>query len=181
MGTSGQNTTHCAPLCHHCVHTVARFDRHGKNEPDRTISAQAAQRAKSRLDLPRDREDPGVKAAAEREAADHRAWWSNNPDNNVMTKVLWLEADSRARGGHRWDARLGVRRIDTPLNSYGFAESAPKEAYATKRREASRRRGTEGHDPHRAGVCGFLTEPALPEWADCWTRNTAQEAVKPQR
>ncbi len=40
-------------------------------------------------------------------AQHHRAWWSNNPSNNVMTKV-WFEAGLRKRAGRHECAQTRV-------------------------------------------------------------------------
>jgi hypothetical protein len=43
-------------------------------------------------------------------AQHHRAWWSNNPNNNVMTKV-WLAAGFRSEQVDLEGRRLTFRRI----------------------------------------------------------------------
>jgi hypothetical protein len=95
-------------------------------------------------------------------AQHHRAWWSNNPDNNVMTKV-WLEAGFESAQVDIEARKLVFRRIAKASETKGFAESAPK-PYATK----------DGRHPLRGAFKGMiriapgvdLTEPAFPEWAD---------------
>jgi hypothetical protein len=96
-------------------------------------------------------------------AQHHRAWWSNNPSNNVMTKV-WLEAGYESAQVDMSARKLVFRRVaKAPEPSAGFAEPASK-PYATK----------EGHHPLRGALKDItflvpgvdLTEPAFPEWAD---------------
>jgi hypothetical protein len=95
-------------------------------------------------------------------AQHHRAWWSNNPSNNVMTKV-WLNAGFESAQVDMAARRLVFRRVIKASEiSGGFAEAA--KPYATK----------DGRHP----LCGALkditfvppgvdlTEPADPEWAD---------------
>jgi hypothetical protein len=96
-------------------------------------------------------------------AQHHRAWWSNNAGNNVMTRV-WLNAGFESAQVDMAACKLVFRRIVKAGHAGGgFAEAAPK-PYATK----------DGRHP----LCGALkditfvpagvdlTEPADPEWAD---------------
>jgi hypothetical protein len=95
-------------------------------------------------------------------AQHHRAWWSNNAANNVMTKV-WLNAGFESVQVDMEARKLVFRRVKTSEASGGFAEAAPK-PYATK----------DGRHPARGALKGMvhippgvdLTEPADPEWAD---------------
>jgi hypothetical protein len=96
-------------------------------------------------------------------AQHHRAWWSNNPDNNVMTKV-WLEAGFESAQVDIEARKLVFRRVaKADESASGFAEPAQK-PYATK----------EGQHPAFGALKGMikiapgvdLTEPAFPEWAD---------------
>jgi hypothetical protein len=96
-------------------------------------------------------------------AQHHRAWWSNNPDNNVMTKV-WLEAGFESAQVDMEGRKLVFRRVaKAPEPMSGFAEPAQK-PYATK----------DGRHPAFGALKGMikiapgvdLTEPAFPEWAD---------------
>jgi hypothetical protein len=94
-------------------------------------------------------------------AQHHRAWWSNNASNNVMTKV-WLEAGYESAQVDMSARKLVFRRVAKGSDS-SFAESAPK-PYAT----------SEGRHPIRGALKDItflvpgvdLTEPADPEWAD---------------
>ncbi len=106
-------------------------------------------------------------------AQHHRAWWSNNPSNNVMTKV-WLEAGYESAQVDMNARKLVFRRIAKAGGvSGGFAEAAPK-PYATK----------DGRHPARGALKGMvhippgvdLTEPADPEWADLVDKKYGPEA-----
>lgn len=94
-----------------------------------------------------------------------RAWWSNNADNSVLTKV-WLEAGFRSEQVDMEGQKLVFRRT-TPTNrltEQGARFSEPSE--------------TESKQPRRHPAFGALkdvtwiapgvdlTEPADPEWAD---------------
>ena len=96
-------------------------------------------------------------------AQHHRAWWSNNAANNVMTKV-WLNAGFESAQVDIAARRLVFRRAAKATEpTSGFAESPPK-PYATK----------DGRHPLRGALKDIthlvpgvdLTEPAFPEWAD---------------
>ncbi len=105
-------------------------------------------------------------------AQHHRAWWSNNPDNNVMTKV-WLEAGFESAQVDIEARKLVFRRATTVTETAtGFAESAPK-PYATK----------DGKHPGWGALKGMirippgvdLTEPADPELADYYDQKYGPE------
>jgi hypothetical protein len=94
-------------------------------------------------------------------AQHHRAWWSNNASNNVMTKV-WLEAGFESAKVDISARKLVFRRVEKVPS-----EAAPQPAlkpYATK----------DGRHPAFGAMKGMiriapgldLTEPADPEWAD---------------
>jgi hypothetical protein len=96
-------------------------------------------------------------------AQHHRAWWSNNASNNVMTKV-WLEAGYESAQVDMSARKLVFRRVAKGGEAdAGFADSAPK-PYATK----------DGRHPLRGALKDItfvpagvdLTKPADPEWAD---------------
>lgn len=96
-------------------------------------------------------------------AQHHRAWWSNNASNNVMTRV-WLEAGFESAQVDMAGRKLVFRRVEKAAEpTGGFAEPAPK-PYATK----------DGRHPMRGALKDItfippgvdLTEPACPEWAD---------------
>jgi hypothetical protein len=96
-------------------------------------------------------------------AQHHRAWWSNNPSNNVMTKV-WLAAGYETAQVDMSARRLVFRRV-------GMARGAEApDARTTPADSAARRHPLRGllkdvtHVP--PGV--DLTEPADPEWGRIW-------------
>ena len=104
-------------------------------------------------------------------AQHHRAWWSNNPDNNVMTKV-WLEAGFESAQVDMEGRKLVFRRVAKAAEPKGFAEPAQK-PYATK----------DGKHPGWGALKGMiriapgvdLTEPADPELADYYDQKYGPE------
>jgi len=105
-------------------------------------------------------------------AQHHRAWWSNNPDNNVMTKV-WLEAGFESAQVDMEGRKLVFRRVAKAGEpAGGFAEPAQK-PYATK----------DGKHPGWGALKGMiriapgvdLTEPADPELADYYDQKYGPE------
>jgi hypothetical protein len=93
-------------------------------------------------------------------AQHQRAWWSNNPSNNVMTKV-WLAAGYETEQVDVAARKLVFRKID----GFSEGERAPLEP-------------PEAQPENRHPLFGLfrgmikimpgtdLTEPACPEWAD---------------
>jgi hypothetical protein len=95
-------------------------------------------------------------------AQHHRAWWSNNPSNNVMTKV-WLNAGFESARVDMEARKLVFRRIIKEPNE---ERSPPKFAPAvTKKGERHPIFGAL-KDITRLVPGVDLTEPADPEWAD---------------
>lgn len=97
----------------------------------------------------------------------HRAWWSNNPDNNVMTRE-WLEAGFETEAVDIADGKLVFRRahsMEVEVSNSGFGE-APQAALDA----AS---GTPKH-PGFGFMKGLITfadgfdptEPSLPDWEE---------------
>jgi hypothetical protein len=87
----------------------------------------------------------------------HRPWWSNNPDNSVMTKV-WL------------DAGFESEQVDMPARKLVFRRvRGPEPATAT-----TRSAGEKPFHPLYGMMQGLirvmpgtdLTQPADPNWAD---------------
>jgi hypothetical protein len=87
----------------------------------------------------------------------HRPWWSNNPDNSVMTKV-WL------------DAGFESEQVDMPARKLVFRRvRGPEPATAT-----TRSTGEKPFHPLYGMMQGLirvmpgtdLTQPADPNWAD---------------
>jgi hypothetical protein len=94
-------------------------------------------------------------------AQHHRAWWSNNASNNVMTKV-WLAAGYESTQVDMEGRKLVFRRVaSTPAEPTRQQTLKP---YATK----------DGRHPGFGALKGMirippgvdLTEPADAEWAD---------------
>lgn len=89
-----------------------------------------------------------------------RAWWSNNPSNNVMTKV-WLEAGFR------------TERVDLQARRLVFRRAEPKNA-PKPWQEGDPIPLVDGRHPILGCMKGMitvapgvdLTEPACPEWAE---------------
>ena len=71
-------------------------------------------------------------------AQHHRAWWSNNPDNNVMTKV-WLEAGFESAQVDIEARKLVFRRV--PPKTVRCATSG----FARARARSPMPRRTERH------------------------------------
>jgi hypothetical protein len=94
-------------------------------------------------------------------AQHHRAWWSNNPSNNVMTKV-WLDAGYESAQVDVTGRKLVFRRV-------GDARGAPSSQPASKPHPTK-----GGRHPIFGALKDItrlvpgvdLTEPADPEWAD---------------
>ena len=87
----------------------------------------------------------------------HRPWWSNNPDNSVMTKV-WLEAGFVSEQVDMPARKLVFRRIRRPHAAHQAAQSAGEKpfhpAYGAMKGLIRIMPGTD------------LTQPADPQWAD---------------
>lgn len=80
-------------------------------------------------------------------AGTHRAWWSNNPNNNVMTRA-WLEAGFQSEQVDLEARRLVFKRATA---------DAQKSEGANKLALFGCLRGT-------VTSSGDLTEPADPDW-----------------
>lgn len=85
-------------------------------------------------------------------AHEHRAWWSNNPNNSVMTKA-WIEAGFRSEQVDMNGRKLVFRRVrGRPTIDAEWAGPHPLIGWM---------KGTVRVAP---GV--DLTEPADPEWGE---------------
>jgi hypothetical protein len=91
-------------------------------------------------------------------ASSHRAWWSNNPTNNVMTKA-WLEAGFQSEQVDLDGRKLVFKRAaNGPQSPTVAANSKPEVA-------ASRKLGLFGWLRGTVASTGDLTKPADPDWA----------------
>lgn len=90
-------------------------------------------------------------------ALKHRPWWSNNPQNSVMTKV-WLEAGFESEQVDMSSRKLVFRRLRKPKPPAAGKESAAERpfhpAYGYMKGLIRVMPGTD------------LTQPADPQWAD---------------
>lgn len=87
-------------------------------------------------------------------ARKHRPWWSNNPDNSVMTKV-WLDAGFESEQVDISARKLVFRRVRKPKAAVAASGDEPfHPAYGFMRGLVRIMPGTD------------LTQPADPEWAD---------------
>lgn len=93
-----------------------------------------------------------IRAKLPRSADSYRAWWSNNPTNNVMTQA-WLEAGFESEQVDLAGRKLVFRRVRAVS-----AAPAPRDRASGKPALFGWLRGT-------VAATGDLTEPADPEWA----------------
>jgi hypothetical protein len=97
------------------------------------------------------------------------AWWSNNPNNNVMTKV-WLDAGYRSEQVDISGRRLVFRRVRSPKASEGTTPAAP---VPTPPADVEHQGPARRH-PLFGALKGLLrvmpgtdlTKPADPTWGD---------------
>jgi hypothetical protein len=83
----------------------------------------------------------------------HRPWWSNNPDNSVMTKV-WLEAGFTSEQVDLPARKLVFRRVRGATATPASDEKPFHPAYGYMQGLVRIMPGTD------------LTQPADPEWVD---------------
>ncbi len=72
-------------------------------------------------------------------AGQHRAWWSNNGSNNVMTKA-WLSAGFRTRDVDMENERLTFERVDAAASELRIAACGARAAGAGRSHPRSARR-----------------------------------------
>lgn len=103
-------------------------------------------------------------------AYQHRAWWSNNPDNNVMTKT-WLAAGFETVNVNMEEHTVFFRKIMPPPASLDV--TTPQTGMSDVARAFTRQQAS-GHHALRGALKGTiritvdvdLTAPADPYWAD---------------
>jgi hypothetical protein len=94
----------------------------------------------------------------------HRAWWSNNPSNNVMTKV-WRDAGFVTEQVDIEARRLVFRRVRAAQRGVGHFEEGSMKGQA---KFVSERHPLLGalKGLMRIAPGTDLTEPADPEWGE---------------
>lgn len=104
----------------------------------------------------------------------HRAWWSNNPSNNVMTKA-WLAAG------------FETEQVDLEGRKLVFRRTIPRTEAAAPEQVRSQDSKPRRRHPLFGWMKGTftiapgtdLTEPADPDWADiAWGPEKKDEAGK---
>lgn len=105
----------------------------------------------------------------------HRAWWSNNPSNSVMTKA-WLEAGYESRQVDMAAERLVFVRLneversaDAPLQKEEAQTEAPRSVLRLE--SPAPRAGRSGRHPLWGSMAGTVTIPpgtdlTEPMWTD---------------
>ena len=113
-------------------------------------------------------------------AQKHRAWWSNSPSNNVMTKV-WLDAGFRSEQVDMAGRKLVFKRIRA-------VPPPPRKGMSEPQRGFKAETGTP--QPRRHPIFGAmkgwfviepgydLTQPAMPEWAEMLDEKYGPEKSK---
>ncbi len=89
-------------------------------------------------------------------ARKHRAWWSNNPSNSVMTKA-WLEAGYQSRDVDLEAERLVFVKLNAVETDAGLNAEGPKGDHPLLGCMAGTVTIMPGTD---------LTEPTAPEWEE---------------
>ncbi len=103
-------------------------------------------------------------------AYQHRAWWSNNPDNNVMTKT-WLAAGFETVNVNMEKHTVFFRKV---MPRPAALEATPHPTGMSDVARVFTRQQASGRHPLRGALKGTiriavdvdLTAPADPEWAD---------------
>jgi hypothetical protein len=91
-------------------------------------------------------------------ASKYRAWWSNNPLNNVMTEA-WLDAGFESEDVDLKGRKVVFHRMDSGTGS-------PKSAGTSSGGVSHAKLALFGWLVGTVVVTGDLTEPADPEWSE---------------
>jgi hypothetical protein len=91
-------------------------------------------------------------------ASKYRAWWSNNPLNNVMTKA-WLDAGFESEDVDLKGRKVVFHRVDSRAGS-------PKSAATSSDSVSHGKLALFGWLGGTVVVTGDLTEPADPDWSE---------------
>lgn len=95
----------------------------------------------------------------------HRAWWSNNPSNNVMTHA-WINAGYRTEDVDLEQRRLVFRRTDAAARGFAEDRAAPGPTPDTSAaRDRMKLYGCLRGTVRYIGEVD-LTQPADPEWGE---------------
>jgi len=89
-------------------------------------------------------------------AAKHRPWWSNNPNNSVMTRV-WLDAGFESEQVDMAGRKLVFRRVRKPVDSPGRESVGGREGKYHPLLGALK-------GLMRIATGADLTKPADPDW-----------------
>ena len=96
-------------------------------------------------------------------AQKHRAWWSNSPSNNVMTKA-WLEAGFRSERVDMEERKLVFRKVAQQGTGVSKAETSSTSGRAAVRKRHPLIGALKGWIRIAPGT--DLTQPADPEWGE---------------
>jgi len=96
--------------------------------------------------------------ALPRSSKQHRAWWSNNPSNNVMTKA-WLMAGYKTESVDIAGEKLVFRKTDITSDNGGGLKQPQQQVVESRHPVFGCMAGTVTIAP---GV--DLTDPADPDW-----------------
>lgn len=95
-------------------------------------------------------------------ANSHRAWWSNNPQNNVMTNA-WLQAGFESEQVDLHGRKLSFRRVSSVASAGSPKPSAGRDASGASQSKLALFGWLKGTVVVASNV--DLTDPADPEWA----------------
>ncbi len=101
-------------------------------------------------------------------ATHHRAWWSNNTENNVMTKA-WKDAGFESENVDMKGRRVIFRRVGSDASRDTVAQSAKGDRHPLIGWMKGTLTIAEGVD---------LTQPADPEWGEAAYRDATLEDRK---